>query len=260
MTDTVACRICLEDTGELISPCGCKGSTANVHEECLRKWVRESGSEVCEICQEEYAKHDIVSCNLTNYYDGLFRSSITSDIEGNLLKLTALHSIFAMCMYSWSNVDYWMFMTSIQTVVHSLSLIMFQIYHHNLDFFVLRVMIYWSTAYLFSVLIIGTIRTMDNSEQCAINCFKFSKLLDCTDQCIVYDYYHRKDITIGNVIIVRCVELLTLVCIRCVAICFTHMKRSEYYSFRRNDDVESSGASTTSATGMSEESSPLLSC
>ena len=71
MSDTVACRICLEDDGILISPCGCKGSAGKVHEKCLKKWVSESGSEICEICQEEYARHEVIGCNVENYCHGM---------------------------------------------------------------------------------------------------------------------------------------------------------------------------------------------
>lgn len=256
MTDTVACRICLEDTGVLISPCGCKGSTGKVHEECLKKWVAESGSEVCEICHEEYARHDIVGCNVENYCNGVFQSRISSDVEGNLINLSALHCLLAICMYSWSNMEYWMLLTSIQTVVHTLSVIMFQIYWNNLDFFVLRVLIYWSSAYFAASLVVGVIRTIDNEEECSLNCFKWSKVVGCTEDCVVYDYYNRRDTISSNVMLLRFFEVAILIFIRCIAICFTHMKRSEYYSFRRNDD---DSTSTTSTTGIEEES-PLLSC
>ena len=30
----MACRICLEESGELISPCACKGTAGYVHVEC----------------------------------------------------------------------------------------------------------------------------------------------------------------------------------------------------------------------------------
>ena len=35
---TPFCRICLEEDGEMISPCQCTGTLAHVHEPCLRQW------------------------------------------------------------------------------------------------------------------------------------------------------------------------------------------------------------------------------
>ena len=124
-------------------------------------------------------------------------------------------------------------LTSIQTVAHSVSIILFQTCNYHVDFFVLRVMIYWSCAYLLAILLVGTLRTMDNEEECTLNCMKLSMVDSCSDPCIVYDYYHRKDTLAGNAMLIRFVEVMFLVGIRCIAICFTHMRRSEYYNFKR---------------------------
>jgi len=50
----MTCRICLEDQGELISPCNCAGTCANVHIECLQKWINTNNATTCEICMAEY--------------------------------------------------------------------------------------------------------------------------------------------------------------------------------------------------------------
>lgn len=249
MSDTVACRICLEDDGILISPCDCKGSAGKIHEKCLKKWVKESGSEVCEICNAEYARHEVPGCNVENYCEGIWHSQITSDVESGLIRISSLHCLVGILMYSWSSMEHWMLLSSIQTVVHSVCIILFQLYHSNLEFFVLRVMIYWSAAYMIAALIVGTIRTIDNEEECSLNCFKLQQVMGCTDECVVYNYYKSKDEISGNVMTIRLVELVTLIVIRCVALCFTHMKRSKYYSFKRND---------VSAPGVSEEEEFLL--
>lgn len=252
MSDTVACRICLEDDGILISPCDCKGSAGKIHEKCLKKWVKESGSEVCEICNAEYARHEVPGCNVENYCDGLWHSHMTSDVEASLIRISSLHCLVGILMYSWSSMEYWMLLSSIQTVVHSVCIILFQIWHSNLEFFVLRVMIYWSFAYLIAILIVGSIRTIDNQEECELNCFKLQKVMGCTDECIVHNYYRMKDQISSNVMMVRLVETVTLIGIRCITLCFTHMKRSEYYSFNRNSET------SMVATGTSEEEESLL--
>ena len=38
----MSCRICLEEEGPFVHPCMCKGSTGDVHAECLQRWIDES--------------------------------------------------------------------------------------------------------------------------------------------------------------------------------------------------------------------------
>ena len=51
------CRICLEK-GEpetyLCIPCKCIGSISYIHPDCLKEWIKESGSVECEICHSMY--------------------------------------------------------------------------------------------------------------------------------------------------------------------------------------------------------------
>lgn len=54
----MTCRICLDD-GDLIRPCNCTGTAANVHEECLLKWLTSSGRTDCEICKYEYLYREV---------------------------------------------------------------------------------------------------------------------------------------------------------------------------------------------------------
>jgi hypothetical protein len=49
----MTCRYCLEEDGEFVSPCRCRGSVGFVHEECLNKWIQTIDSEReahCPIC------------------------------------------------------------------------------------------------------------------------------------------------------------------------------------------------------------------
>ena len=54
-----ACRICFDDSGELCSPCACRGDQEWVHDECLRKWQRTcptaGQSWVCGVCRAPFA-------------------------------------------------------------------------------------------------------------------------------------------------------------------------------------------------------------
>ncbi|CAJ0587233.1 unnamed protein product, partial [Mesorhabditis spiculigera] len=57
------CRICLRSaaSSELIEPCGCAGSVAFVHRECLGRWVDTTQKTLCGICHQhyEYEKHGL---------------------------------------------------------------------------------------------------------------------------------------------------------------------------------------------------------
>lgn len=53
------CRICLESKGKLINVCGCKGSTAFVHYDCIQKWRATFPKShdkylICDLCHHPY--------------------------------------------------------------------------------------------------------------------------------------------------------------------------------------------------------------
>ena len=53
------CRICLEEdaSSALEMPCACRGSYAQVHRQCLLRWIETRKSNTCEVCGQEYAAH-----------------------------------------------------------------------------------------------------------------------------------------------------------------------------------------------------------
>lgn len=55
--ENVNCRVCLDrgdPSGYMCLPCNCAGSIAYIHPECLREWIKASGSVECEICHSLY--------------------------------------------------------------------------------------------------------------------------------------------------------------------------------------------------------------
>lgn len=54
--DTMPCRICLstDTSSEMISPCLCKGSIANIHVMCLERWLSQKGNNRCDLCSFEF--------------------------------------------------------------------------------------------------------------------------------------------------------------------------------------------------------------
>jgi hypothetical protein len=62
-TEEKSCRYCLEEGGNLIAPCDCKGTQRWIHRECLDKWrttvsiypfADENHFYKCEICHKEF--------------------------------------------------------------------------------------------------------------------------------------------------------------------------------------------------------------
>ena len=47
----MTCRICLEPDN-LISICGCKGTSEFVHRECILHWIKIKKNKTCELCQQ----------------------------------------------------------------------------------------------------------------------------------------------------------------------------------------------------------------
>ena len=51
------CRICLDEGGDLFSPCLCNGSVRYVHRECLATWIDVANNPArCTICHAEYLR------------------------------------------------------------------------------------------------------------------------------------------------------------------------------------------------------------
>ena len=63
----MTCRICYSDEGTLISVCACSGTSAVVHEECIRKWIRISRRTECEICLAPYTINLESAVNMSDF-------------------------------------------------------------------------------------------------------------------------------------------------------------------------------------------------
>jgi RING-variant domain len=74
LEENTFCRICLE-RGEpetyLCIPCKCFGSIAYIHPDCLKEWIKESGSVECEICHSVYKRR----WSIWAYEQNLIRSA-----------------------------------------------------------------------------------------------------------------------------------------------------------------------------------------
>lgn len=227
MTQTLSCRICLEESGILIRPCACKGTAGNIHRECLEKWVDQSQTNVCEICKTEYERKEVYGCNFNNYVIGIFTFRARSELEAALIRTTAFHMIFAIVFFSLSALEQWLITFSLITLTYMLLLIGTQIFAYEVEFFVLNVSLWWGLSYLMGVLVVGVIKSMDNEEMCNFQCQRLSGKL-CIEECIVYDHYQTKEVIVNQTLTAAMIHFISLFFMKTVAACFTHMKSIQY--------------------------------
>lgn len=53
-SDIKMCFICLENEGDIVRVCNCKGTINGVHRECLDRWLEEKKLDHCTICKYKY--------------------------------------------------------------------------------------------------------------------------------------------------------------------------------------------------------------
>ncbi len=51
---TNQCRICYDNCYISYNYCKCSGSIANIHRNCLIKWITSKNSDTCEICHSKF--------------------------------------------------------------------------------------------------------------------------------------------------------------------------------------------------------------
>ena len=74
----MACRYCLEEEGEFVSPCRCRGSVGLIHEKCLNTWIEiiDPSKDVhCPICLTEIKTNFVFGNYLFRKRDPLNKES-----------------------------------------------------------------------------------------------------------------------------------------------------------------------------------------
>ena len=246
----MACRICLEDTGELISPCACKGSAGYVHSECLDKWVHMDGAvrKECEICQQEFASKDECSYQPLKYCQHCWSFKITG-VE----HLKMLSKIFGLSVIgiAWTPIDYYIIISSITTlsafVAYLLSISDTFASHKALNCMVIYKCTF-SLAYFLGLLV----TSMTNEEMCDTGCVAMG--LTCDAECPLYDRLLANNAVIEYTFILDIGNILLLVLFRAIVLCFIYMRKKSYQNLMEDQvrllsNCNSSPSSPSSASG-----------
>ena len=99
----MTCRICLESSGTLISPCNCRGTSGYIHKECLEMWMNESNRQSCEICQYEYNVTEVSQCSIKQYMHTLSTVNFSSALCRSILICSlSLNTLNAFLLFETS--------------------------------------------------------------------------------------------------------------------------------------------------------------
>ncbi len=52
------CRICLEEGGDLLAPCRCRGTAAYIHRTCLDQYVQYYPDRICRVCHTRFIYYE----------------------------------------------------------------------------------------------------------------------------------------------------------------------------------------------------------
>ncbi|GMR52789.1 hypothetical protein PMAYCL1PPCAC_22984, partial [Pristionchus mayeri] len=99
--DTLMCRVCRGDEGDLYYPCLCTGSIKYVHQECLVEWLKYSKKEVCELCNHKYSFEPIYRSDMPKALP------IGEIIRGLLLSVRNFLKtwlIYTIVMFAWLGI------------------------------------------------------------------------------------------------------------------------------------------------------------
>lgn len=226
------CRICLEETGTLVYPCLCKGSTGGMHRKCLERWVRESNSEVCEICHEAYSKREQCGVNCSLWFNNCCTLRPSSIIERALIACAGPHLFFGGMMLFMTPIDNYVFVSSMKTLAMLVSLVLIQIYHSDAPLFFYKVGMVWQFIYLILFCIVGAIRADTMIDSCDDQCYKVARVY-CNEECPIAMYYQKKTKKIDQTCLLELLTFLAIVIFKIVVDCCVNMKVVRYYN--RND-------------------------
>ena len=51
------CRICLDEGGDLLSPCLCRGSASYIHRTCLDQYIQYYPDRICRVCRTRFPNY-----------------------------------------------------------------------------------------------------------------------------------------------------------------------------------------------------------
>lgn len=250
----MSCRICLESDGVLITPCGCKGSAAYVHEECISQWLHLAKRDDCEICHTPFEKSEKCSFQPEEYCNGCLSCTVPRVYHDR----THPTSIWILCTATlfmmFTTINEYMLLNA----VVSLSLVVAALQNYCCYGIPMQnVLIRWKLSFTIPYLGACLLQFFYVMSECEEQCYLQEKA--CSEQCHVYSTYNGLTKTIDNAVFMEVVNLAIIVWLRSVILCFVYMRKVTL-GRREEDEVRDFLSNDLDSSASSEEvNRPLLS-
>lgn len=259
MCKKMACRICLEEDGNMVSPCACKGSTANIHEECLNKWIETSGKRQCEICHTEYARKEVCSYQPVKYFVGCFNCRLPQDAPITW-RMSLIWFGLSMMAFIYTPSDQYVLLNVCFTVCMCVMGALVQISTER-DLNMYNVIYQWKIAFSIPYLCSVILYILTLQDRCDLTCMTVYK--ECSANCPYYGRFNAELQVLNYALIFEVLNVLIFTLCRGTVLCFVYMRR---FRFRNLSEEEESLLSSSddeenpSASGISNglESSERL--
>lgn len=94
----LVCRICYRGSGDLFSPCECRGTMALTHKACLERWLRERDTDQCNVCLARFRVRR-VQPPLRKFFT---ESSNRADVLRMAVNLISAAGDVVVLVFAWS--------------------------------------------------------------------------------------------------------------------------------------------------------------
>ncbi len=252
----MACRICLEETGELISPCACKGTTGYVHSECLDKWIHINADKRldCEICHHEFQMEEVCSFQPYRYCFQCWRCRVKHPTH-----MKFLFHVFGLTLViaSWTPIEQYIFLSAISTLVSLILIVVNTIAKpsiiHNYFNLILSGKCAFSLAYFIAILT----NYIVSETRCEDACMSIGH--SCDYACPVYKETVSDYASMDNSCLFELVNIFIMVIIRGIFLCCVYMRKTQFQNLIEENRRLLYSSAPPSPSSSSPPSSPASS-
>lgn len=216
----MSCRICLESTGHMISPCGCKGSAAFVHPHCIQEWVTIQNIEQCEICHEDFYKREHCSFEPCKYMAGCIRCN-REKYHGSVVMITLWVLCLSGILVNFTPYDNYILLDAVTTLTLTVCAIAWGVIHKQ-DIY--DVIVYWKAAASFPYLATCFVEYMISEETCDQRCFAIQ--YGCNHGCPFYQDLTRRQTQLNNAVLFDMTNVGIILLVRSFFLCFVYMRNT----------------------------------
>ncbi len=230
----MACRICLEEDGVFVHPCLCKGSSGDVHPECLTKWVEESKKNVCEICHHEYYKSEIMAWNSKRCCREYFKCHVSRDADILFRKFGGVVFTTSCLSLIFLDAEYMVVASCVSSLLISLIILAYAIHYYGHDSGLYNAALGWKLAFSVPYAISVLIFYIQYEDMCEMQCISMHKR--CAPGCPVYSVYESKNRYLTDMWLYDLGILLGIFIIRTLMICYFHMRKLKFQDLNLEDE------------------------